>query len=68
MGIDDLTTEHMANWLECLRSRQQPHATVNNGFAQSVACIMAAQSYWTGKKVYWDAKSETISDSMPSRS
>jgi hypothetical protein len=41
---------------------------VNNGFAQSVACIMAAQSYWTGKKVYWDAKSETISDSMPSRS
>ncbi len=68
MGIDDLTTEHMANWFECLRSRQQPHATVNNGFAQSVACIMAAQSYWTGKKVYWDAKSETISESMPSRS
>jgi hypothetical protein len=68
MGIDDLTTEHMANWFECLRSRQQPHATVNNGFAQSVACIMAAQSYWTGKKVYWDAKSETISDSMPSHS
>jgi len=66
MGIDDLTTEHMANWFECLRSRQQPHATVRNGFAQSVACIMAAQSYWSGKKVYWDAKSETIVDRMPS--
>ncbi|MGB9469026.1 MAG: Gfo/Idh/MocA family oxidoreductase, partial [Candidatus Acidiferrum sp.] len=27
MGIDDLSTEHMANWFECLRSRQQPHCT-----------------------------------------
>ena len=31
MGIDDLTTEHMANWFECMRSRQQPHATVHSG-------------------------------------
>src|SRR5260370_4884913 len=67
MGIDDLTTEHMANWLECMRSREQPHATVRDGFAHSVACMMAAQSYWSGKKVYWDAKSETISDSVPNR-
>ena len=66
LGIDDLTTEHMANWLECMRSRQQPHATVHEGFAHSVACMMAAQSYWTGKKMFWDAKTETIVDSMPS--
>jgi hypothetical protein len=65
LGIDDLTTEHMANWFECMRSRQQPHATVHEGFAHSVACIMAAQSYWSGKKLFWDAKTETISDSMP---
>jgi predicted dehydrogenase len=65
MGIDDLSLEHMANWLECIRSREQPHATVHDGFAHSVACIMAAQSYWLGKKVYWDAATETISDSMP---
>jgi predicted dehydrogenase len=61
-GIDDLSLEHMANWFECLRSRQPPHATVENGFAQSVACIMAAESYRTGKKVYWDAKSEMLGD------
>jgi hypothetical protein len=66
MGIDDLTTEHMANWFECMRSRQQPHASVHAGFAHSVACMMAAQSYWSGKKVFWDAKTETILDSMPS--
>jgi predicted dehydrogenase len=61
-GIDDLSLEHMADWFECLRSRQQPHATVQNGFAQSVACIMAAESYRTGKKVYWDAGSEMLVD------
>jgi predicted dehydrogenase len=62
MGIDDLTTEHMANWFECMRSRQQPHCTVKAGFGHSVACIIAAQSYWAGKKLYWDAESETIVD------
>jgi predicted dehydrogenase len=67
MGIDDLSLEHMANWFECMRSREQPHSTVRNGFAQSVASIMAARSYWSGKKVYWDAKSETILDMPASR-
>jgi predicted dehydrogenase len=62
MGIDDLTTEHMANWFECLRSRQQPHSTVQDGFAHSVANIMATQSYWSGKKQYWNATTETILD------
>jgi predicted dehydrogenase len=65
MGIDDLTLGHMANWLECVRSRQQHHCTVQDGFAHSVACIMAAQSYWSGKKQYWDAAGETILDRAP---
>jgi predicted dehydrogenase len=65
MGIDDMSVEHMANWVECMRSRQQPIATVQDGFAQSVACIMATQAYWTGKKQYWDAKAEEITDQVP---
>jgi predicted dehydrogenase len=66
MGIGDLTLGHMANWFDCLRSREQPHATVHNGFAHSVACIMAAHSYWAGKKLYWDPKAEAILDHPPS--
>jgi predicted dehydrogenase len=62
MAIDDLTTEHMANWFECIRSRQQPHCTVEAGFAHSVACMMAAEAYWSGKKQYWDATNERIVD------
>jgi predicted dehydrogenase len=63
MGIDDLSLEHMANWFECMRSRQTPHASVDDGFAHSVACMMAAQSYWSSRKVYWDAADEEIRDS-----
>jgi predicted dehydrogenase len=65
MGIDDMSLGHMENWLECLRTRQQPVATVNDGLAQSVACMMAAESYWTGKKVYWDAAKEAIVERAP---
>jgi predicted dehydrogenase len=65
MGIDDNTLEHMANWFECLRSRQQPHCTVEDGFAHSVACMMATQAYWSGRKVWWDPARETIADQPP---
>lgn len=66
MGIDDLTLEHMANWFECMRSREQPHCSVHEGYAHSVACMMAAESYWQGRKIFWDAKTETFSDTRPS--
>jgi predicted dehydrogenase len=65
MGIDDLSLEHMANWFDCMRSRKQPHCTVHNGFAHSVACMMAAESYWSGKKMYWDPGREEISARPP---
>jgi predicted dehydrogenase len=65
MGIDDLSLGHMANWFDCMRSRQQPHCSVHEGFAHSVACMMATEAYWTGRKIYWDATTETFSDSKP---
>ncbi|HXW54892.1 MAG TPA: Gfo/Idh/MocA family oxidoreductase [Candidatus Cybelea sp.] len=65
MSIDDRSLEHMANWFECMRSRQQPHCTAQDGFAHSVACMMAAEAYLSGKKQYWDAATETILDRPP---
>jgi hypothetical protein len=55
----------MGNWFDCMRSRKEPNASVNAGFAHSVACMMAAESYWSGRKIFWDAKTETFSDSKP---
>jgi hypothetical protein len=65
VSIDDLSLGHMSNWFECLRSRQQPHCTVNDGFAHSVACMMATEAYWSGKKQYWDPANEAIVDQAP---
>ncbi len=64
-GIGDEALFHMTNWLDCLRSREQPHATVMHGYAHSVAVIMAARAYWEGKKLYWDPKTESILDHPP---
>ena len=60
IGDEDLS--HMTNWLGCLRSRKEPNATVLNGYAHSVAIIMAARAYREGKKLYWDSKNEAILD------
>ncbi len=60
--ISDNVLFHMSNWMDCLRSRKQPNATVLNGYAHAVAVIMAARSYREGKKLYWDAKTEAILD------
>jgi predicted dehydrogenase len=58
----DEDTSHVANWLDALRAGKQPSASVQAGFAHSVACIMAAQAYWSGKRLYWDPRRETILD------
>ena len=65
MSIDDMSLGHMANWFECMRTRTPPHCTVEDGFAHSVACIMAAQSYWSGHRLYWDSAKEAILDHAP---
>jgi len=62
MGMGDLTLEHTANWIECMRSHQPPRCTVDEGFSHSVACVMSAQAYWSGKKQYWNPATEEIQD------
>ena len=65
MSIPDEDLSHMTNWLDCLHSRKQPNATVQHGFSHSVACMMAARAYWSGKKSYFDPKTEQILDHPP---
>jgi predicted dehydrogenase len=50
----EATTSHMRNFLECVRSRRTPRASVEAGFSHAVACSMAAQALETGKRVAFD--------------
>ena len=45
---------HMANFLRCVRSRQTPRASVDNGFQHAVAGCMAGLSLRTGRRVSFD--------------
>ncbi len=60
LGPSDDDTDHLMNWLNAMRDRKEPNATVDHGFSHAIACIMAAQSYWAGKRLYWDASAEEI--------
>ena len=54
------STPHMLNWLECLRSRQEPHAPIEAGYAHSVAVIMADESLVRGRTVVYDERARKI--------
>jgi predicted dehydrogenase len=60
LGPGDDSVEHLMNWLRAMRARKEPNATVDHGFSHSVVCIMAAQSYMSGRRLYWDPKCERI--------
>jgi hypothetical protein len=63
----DFLPHHVKNWFECLRTRKQPRASIRDGFAHSVTCILCVQAYWAGKRLYWDPKAETILDHPPAQ-
>ena len=48
------TVHHMQNFLDCVRSRQQPIAPIEAGYAHSVAVIMADDALTTGRRMLYD--------------
>ncbi|MEO5977784.1 MAG: Gfo/Idh/MocA family oxidoreductase [Chryseolinea sp.] len=60
-GGDVLTTNHMRNWMECVRSKKTTNAPVEAGYAHAIALIMANAAARTGTKVTFDeAKQEVM--------
>ncbi|MFL5772240.1 MAG: Gfo/Idh/MocA family protein [Flavisolibacter sp.] len=59
-GGDALTSAHMRNWMECVRSRKQPNAPVEAGYNHSIACIMTNAAVRTGQKATFDEKTQQV--------
>lgn len=59
-GGDSLTSAHVRNWMECVRSRKQPNAPVEAGYNHSVACIMTTAASHTGQKATFDEKTQEV--------
>ncbi len=59
-GGDELTTAHVKNWMECIRSRKQTNAPVEAGYYHSIANIMTNAAARTGEKVTFDEKTQEV--------
>jgi predicted dehydrogenase len=65
-GGDVLTSNHVRNWMECVRSRKQPHAPVEAGYSHSIANIMTNAAVHTGAKATFnEATQEVMANGKP---
>jgi predicted dehydrogenase len=59
-GGDILTSMHVRNWMQCVRSRKQPNAPVEAGYYHSIANIMTNAAVRTGYKATFDEKTQEV--------
>lgn len=59
-GGDEYTSAHVRNWMECIRSRQQPNAPVEAGYYHSIANIMTNAAVRTGTKATFDEATQEV--------
>jgi hypothetical protein len=59
-GIDPMTTAHMRNWMECVRTRMKPNANVTDGYNHSIANIMVTAALHTGEKATFDEQRQEV--------
>jgi len=61
-GEDVLTALHARNFLDCVKSRNQPNADVEIGHRSTTLSLLANISLATRSRLEWDAQREVISN------
>ncbi len=57
---DPETAANMRNWMECVRSRKTPNASIEAGYSHSIALCMNVAAIKTGEKVTFDEKTQQV--------
>ena len=57
---DPQTSANMRNWMECVRSRKMPNASIEAGYSHSVALCMCIAAMQTGTRVTFDDKTQQV--------
>ena len=52
------STDHMANFFECVKTRQQPISHIESAVRSDTICHLADIAIRTGRKLRWDPKDE----------
>ena len=59
--VEEITRpDHWLDWLQCIRTRKTPNASIDAGFQHAVACIMAVQAMDTGQRMIYDQQERQI--------
>jgi hypothetical protein len=62
------TQWHLQNWIDCIRTRQQPTADVEIGHRSISVCHLANITRWVGRRLKWDPVQEVfLNDDEASR-
>ena len=59
-GSDPMTSGHMRNWMECIRSRKAPRADVIAGYHHAIAVIMTTAALRTGQRSSFDEETQEV--------
>lgn len=57
---NDMGTDHVKEFLECVRSRKQPSCTMESGYQTTTTVQLGMIAYESASTVQWDAKTEQI--------
>jgi len=57
---DSQTDANVRNWMECVRSRKTPNASIHAGYSHSIALCMCVAAIQTGAKVTFDDKTQQV--------
>ncbi len=52
--------DHVLDWLQCMRTRETPNASIEAGYQHAVAVIMAMTAFDTGKRQIYDHEKREI--------
>jgi predicted dehydrogenase len=61
-GAGYVARPHLENWLDCLRSRQQPNAPLESGHRTATVCHLANLARQLGRNLRWDPRRERFVD------
>lgn len=58
----DLTVQHAANFVDCMKSRERPNADVEIGHRSTTMSLLANIAMATGARLEWDAAKERVTN------
>jgi predicted dehydrogenase len=57
--------DHMGNWLDCIRSREQPTLNAERAYKVMIPIALSVMSYRSGRAIYFDPVEEKVVERNP---